>query len=171
MISRIATGILEFSESGVKQYAMSYEEYLAEKQKEMEISGKGRGMSQSARYVSGNDTQNSVGNEKHNQHQSGIKTDADVPTLTDVFDKKTYYNPGKIRSRLQHQLEKYEKMLEESEEKLAEIKMQFMDPELASDYPKLMELQNALDAEEKNQESLLERMLETETELAEYEEA
>lgn len=45
-------------------------------------------MSQSARYVSGNDTQNSVGNEKHNQHQSGIKTDADVPTLTDVFDKK-----------------------------------------------------------------------------------
>ena len=32
-ISRIATGILEFSESGVKQYAMSYEEYLAEKQK------------------------------------------------------------------------------------------------------------------------------------------
>jgi ATP-binding cassette subfamily F protein 3 len=50
-ISRIATGILEFSESGVKQYAMSYEEYLAEKQKEMEISGKGRGMSQSARYV------------------------------------------------------------------------------------------------------------------------
>lgn len=169
-ISRIATGILEFSESGVKQYAMSYEEYLAEKQKEMEISGKGRGMSQSARYVSGNDTQNSVGNEKHNQHQSGIKTDADVPTLTDVFDKKTYYNPGKIRSRLQHQLEKYEKMLEESEEKLAEIKMQFMDPELASDYPKLMELQNALDAEEKNQESLLERMLETETELAEFEE-
>ena len=169
-ISRIATGILEFSESGVKQYAMSYEEYLAEKQKEMEISGKGRGMSQSARYVSGNDTQNSVGNEKHNQHQSGIKTDADVPTLTDVFDKKTYYNPGKIRSRLHHQLEKYENMLEESEEKLAEIKMQFMDPELASDYPKLMELQNALDAEEKNQESLLERMLETETELAEFEE-
>ena len=90
--------------------------------------------------------------------------------ITDVFDKKTYYNPGKIRSRLQHQLEKYEKMLEESEEKLAEIKMQFMDPELASDYPKLMELQNALDAEEKNQESLLERMLETETELAEFEE-
>ena len=45
-----------------------------------------------------------------------------------------------------------------------------LDPALASDYPKLMELQNALDAEEKNQESLLERMLETETELAEFEE-
>ena len=40
-----------------------------------------------------------------------------------------------------------------------------------SDYPKLMELQSAVDAEEANQDSLLERMLETETELAEYEEA
>lgn len=171
-ISRIATGILEFSESGVKQYAVSYEEYLAEKQKEMEISPKGQVMSQSARHMAGNYTQNLAGNEKQNQNQnqSSIKTGKDVPTLTDVFDKKTYYNPGKIRSRLHHQLEKYEKMLEESEEKLAEIKMQFMDPELASDYPKLMELQNALDAEEKNQESLLERMLETETELAEFEE-
>ena len=169
-ISRIATGILEFSESGVKQYAMSYEEYLAEKQKEMGISPKGQVMSQSARHMAGNYTQNPAGNEKQNQNQSSIKTGKDVPTLTDVFDKKTYYNPGKIRSRLQRQLEKYEKMLEESEEKLAEIKMQFMDPELASDYPKLMELQNALDAEEKNQESLLERMLETETELAEFEE-
>ena len=41
---------------------------------------------------------------------------------------------------------------------------------VGKNYPKLMELQNALDAEEKNQESLLERMLETETELAEFEE-
>ena len=42
-----------------------------------------------------------------------------------------------------------------------------MDPALASDYPKLVEIQEAIDAEEKNQESLLERMLETETGLAE----
>ena len=45
--------------------------------------------------------------------------------------------------------------------------MQLADPALASDYAKLMELQEAIDAEEKNQESLLERMLEAETELAE----
>lgn len=32
-ISRIATGILEFSGDAVRQYAMNYEEYLAEKQK------------------------------------------------------------------------------------------------------------------------------------------
>ena len=131
-ISRIATGILEFSEDAVRQYAMNYEEYLAEKQK----------------CAAGS-----------------------VPTLSDVFDKKAYYNPGKVRSRLQRQKEKYERMLAESEEKLAELQMQMLDPALASDYPKLMELQSAVDAEEANQDSLLERMLETETELAEYEEA
>ena len=32
-ISRIATGILEFSGDAVRQYAMNYEEYLTEKQK------------------------------------------------------------------------------------------------------------------------------------------
>ena len=44
-----------------------------------------------------------------------------------------------------------------------------MDPALASDYEKLMELQTLLDAEEENQESLLERLLETETALEEME--
>ena len=47
------------------------------------------------------------------------------------------------------------------------MKLQLMDPALASDYHKLMELQNALDEEEHLQESLLERMLEAETELEE----
>ena len=41
---------------------------------------------------------------------------------------------------------------------------------VGKNYPKLMELQSAVDAEEANQDSLLERMLETETELAEFEE-
>lgn len=48
--------------------------------------------------------------------------------------------------------------------------MQLADPALASDYSKLMEIQETIDTEEKNQESLLERLLETETELAEMEE-
>ena len=98
------------------------------------------------------------------------KSKEEPPTLSDVFDKKTYYNPGKIRSRLQNQLAKYERLLAESEEKLSELQLQIMDPALASDYPKLMEIQGAIEAEEKNQESLLERMVETETELEEMKE-
>ena len=88
-------------------------------------------------------------------------------TLSDVFDKKTYYNPGKIMSRLTQQMAKYEKQLEESEQRLADLQMQIMDPALASDYTKLMELEEQRQKEEQNQESLLERMLETETELEE----
>ena len=64
-------------------------------------------------------------------------------------------------------MEKYERLLSESEGRLAELQLQLADPALASDYTKLVELQEAIDAEEQNQESLLERMLETETELAE----
>lgn len=93
-----------------------------------------------------------------------------TPTIADVFDKKTYYSPGKIKSRLTRQLEKYETLLAQSEERVAELKLQMMDPALSSDYEKLMELQAQLDDEEQNQESLLERLLETETALQELEE-
>ena len=44
-----------------------------------------------------------------------------------------------------------------------------MDPSLGTDYEKLMELQAQLDKEEHTQETLLERMMETEKELEELE--
>lgn len=153
-ISRIATQILEFSQTAVKQYNMNYEDYLLEKQKEAGIAGT---ISRPAVPAGGRQAERT---------QAGTE----APTLKDVFDKKTYYNPGKIRSRLQNQLAKYERQLAESEQKTSELQLQLMDPALATDYPKLMEIQNAIDAEEKNQESLLERMLETETELEEMQE-
>ena len=98
------------------------------------------------------------------------KPERQEPTLQDVFDKKTYYNPGKIKSRLVKQLEKYENQLAESEENTASLKMQLLDPALASDYQKLMELQKQIEEEEHKQETLLERMLETETDLEELQE-
>ncbi len=147
-IKQTATGILEFGEKGVRQYQGTYEEYLEEKSRR-------------------EGTNRSGGTAGNKQSTNGGK-DLKEPTLQDVFDKKTYYNPGKIKSRLTKQLEKYEKQLAESEEKSAELKMQLMNPELSSDYEKLMELQNQLDEEEKNQESLLERMMETETELLDF---
>lgn len=144
-INQIATGVLEFSKDEVRQYQGTYEEYLIEKQKRAD--GIIRDITK----------QSNLTNKK--------ATEAS-PTLDDVFDKKTYYNPGKIISRLQKTLEKYEKQLEESEQRAAELKMQLMDPALATDYQKLMELQTKLDEEEHQQETLLERMMETETELA-----
>ena len=143
-IKQIATGILEFGNNDVMQYSCGYEEYLIEKGKQGSASGTG----------------NKISTKTVSQKE---------PTLEDVFDKKTYYNPGKIKSRLLKQLEKYEKMLEESEAKAAELQMRLLDPALSSDYEKLMELQNQLDAEEHHQETLLERMMESETELEELE--
>lgn len=146
-ISQVATGILEFAsdasgEAVVTQYRMPYEEYLQEKGRKVPVVQTPR------------------------QNVTPAKNAAE-PTLSDVFDKKTYYNPGKIKSRLTKQLEKYEKQLAESEERTNELKLQLMDPSLGTDYEKLMALQSRLDEEEHQQETLLERMLETETELEE----
>ncbi|MDE6674912.1 MAG: ABC-F family ATP-binding cassette domain-containing protein [Acetatifactor sp.] len=164
-ISRIATGILEFSADGVTQYKMGYEEYLERKQKEADGLVGSRVMGTAPENGSAGNA--SPASRSRDQASLTERDQASAPTLTDVFDKKTYYNPGKIRSRLKSQLEKYERQLSESEGRLAELQLQLMDPALGSDYSKLMEIQNAIDAEEQNQESLLERMLETETELEE----
>ena len=155
-VQQVATGILEFGKETVTRYSCGYDEYQEEKQKR-ENQGKTMPGSGNA-AVSG--TGNSDG--------KGAKTNTE-PTLQDVFIKKEYYNPGKVKSRLIKQLEKYYKQLAESEEKAAELKIRLADPALASDYEKLMELQAGLEAEEHLQESLLERMLETETELEEME--
>ena len=140
-IKEIATGILAFEEDCVQYYPCGYEAYLEQKQQKF--------------------TKNST--EKVKVEKVSAKT----PTLSDVFDKKTYYNPGKIEARLKSQLAKYEKQLAESEERLAELRMQQMTPELALDYTKLMELEELIQKEEQNQESLLERMYEVEVELNE----
>ena len=149
-IKEIATGMLDFKQDKTVFYDCGYEEYLERLQKE-ELK------------------QQQLNLAKEEAERNEKKSDK-APTLKDVFDKKTYYNPGKILSRLKQQMAKYEKQLEESEQRLADLQMQIMDPALASDYTKLMELEEQNQKEEQNQESLLERMLETETELEEMQE-
>lgn len=186
-ISRVATGILEFSseesvKGNVKQYKMSYELYLEEKERERAglvvnngaagSAGGGKNAVSSAAdaTAAGAATGAMAGFTSGAAAGACVGANTSAPTLDDVFDKKTYYNPGKVLSRLKKQLEKYEKLLAQSEEKASEYKLQLMNPELATDYPKLMEIQNKLDEEEKNQESILERMLETELELEDMQE-
>ena len=57
----------------------------------------------------------------------------------------------------------------ESESRMSELQLEMMDPELSADYERLMELQTKIDEENQTQESLLERMMETELELEEME--
>ena len=151
-IKQIATGILDFTADEVRQYNCGYDEYLEEKRKRQ------------AGIIT------DLVKDAEQKRETEKKSQADSPTLDDVFDKKTYYNPGKIKSRLEKQLEKYEKMIEESEEKANNLKLELANPDYANDYVKLMELQNELDAQEHNIDNLLERMVEAETELEELEE-
>ena len=138
-IQQIATGILEFGKEEIRQYPLDYTSYLEKKAAaDAEEAAMEAAKKQAAKAA---------------------------PTLEDVFDKKTYYNPGKIRSPLEKQLENYNRQLEESEQKCQELQLQLVDPALSTDFEKLMDIQKQLDEEEKNQESLLERILETETEL------
>ena len=184
-ISRVATGILEFSseesiKGNVKQYKMSYELYLEEKERERAglvvnngaagSAGGGKNAVSSAADAATAEAAAGTTAGITSGAAAGAGENISAPTLDDVFDKKTYYNPGKVLSRLKKQLEKYEKLLAQSEEKASEYKLQLMNPELATDYPKLMEIPNKLDEEEKNQESILERMLETELELEDMQE-
>lgn len=186
-ISRVATGILEFSseesvKGNVKQYKMSYELYLEEKERERaglvvnngaagSAGGGKNAVSSAADATTAGATAGAMAGITSGAAAGAcVGANTSAPTLDDVFDKKTYYNPGKVLSRLKKQLEKYEKLLAQSEEKTSEYKLQLMNPELATDYPKLMEIQNKLDEEEKNQESILERMLETELELEDMQE-
>ena len=52
---------------------------------------------------------------------------------------------------------------------MSELQLEMMDPELSANYEQLMELQTKIDEENRVQESLLERMMETELELEEME--
>lgn len=162
-IKQIATGVLEFDKDEIRQYHGSYDEYLEERRKRK--AGIIKDITSGGAAKGNGSAQGGVTSK--NGSAQGAGAASKTPTLDDVFDKKSYYNPGKIRSRLQKQLEKYEKELAESEEKSNELKLRLVDPALASDYTKLMELQSLLDAEEHTQEVLLERMLETEMELEE----
>ncbi len=190
-IRQIATGILEFEGNDVVQYPCAYEDYLHEKEKRLaRLGGAAAGGSRSAGGKGSAGGNGGIGAGKGTGGKGSIggssaggesgtggidgsggenRTGTGIPTISDVFDKKTYYSPGKIKSRLTRQREKYEGQIAQSEERTAELKLQMMDPALASDYEKLMELQARLDEEEQNQESLLERLLETETALEELE--
>ncbi len=160
-IRQIATGVLDFGKDEVRQYHGTYTEYLEEKDK------RGKGLitnNYGGGSSSGPNGKNAPGAGKNNPNSSA----KNIPTLDDVFDKKTYYNPGKIQSRMQKQLEKYGQQLEASEARALELEMQLQDPSLGTDFEKLMALQKELDAEHHQQDTLLERMLETELELEEF---
>lgn len=79
--------------------------------------------------------------------QNGPQSKADE-AAGEAGSKKTYYNPGKERSRLEKKIQRAEEALADKEEKLKELKAELLRPEYQSSYSKLTEIQNAIDAME-----------------------
>ena len=65
-----------------------------------------------------------------------------------IEGKKTYYNPGKERSKLEKKIKKAEEELAVKEEKLESLKAELLNPMYQSSYSKLTEIQNEIDAME-----------------------
>lgn len=87
-----------------------------------------------------------------------------VLTLNDVPKQEKYvYNPGKEASKRKKLVEKLEMKLDESEEKLMILKMQMVDPEIATDFEKLNAIQEEIDKEKEKQDQLLDELAEIET--------
>ena len=142
-VKQTATAILEFGKEETVWYPYGYEDYLEEKER------------REKRLAASASSAAAV---------QPVKKAEKQPTLDDVFDKKTYYNPGKIAARRKQQIAKYEKLLKESEEKMQELQLQQMDPALASDYVKLGEIGDAIAKEQEKQEDLLNWLIELEVE-------
>ena len=139
-IKEIATCILDFGKEDVVYHPYGYEYFMEVTRKETEK------------------------RELAHSEAKKAQMQSKVPTLDDVFVKKTYYNPGKIEARRKQQISKYEKQLEESELRLTELQMQMMNPEIASDYEKLTEIGEDITKEEELQDNLLTWLTELEIE-------
>lgn len=133
-INKVATGIIAFEKGEVKQYKTDYSGYLEEKAK-LQSFNKGNITSAKGNVGKANVTPSDEGKDIDN-------------------------NPGKTLSKLKKQLEKYENLLAESEDKVSLLSKELQNPVISSDYEKLMEIQNNLDEENRKQEEIIEKILE-----------
>ena len=91
-IRQTATGILEFEGDQVVQYPCSYEDYLLEKSKR---SAAGRGGNTTPQASFGKGSSDARKSADASGLPSGKASSRQAPTLANIFDGKTYYNPGK----------------------------------------------------------------------------
>ena len=102
--------------------------------------------------------------EKRSTTEEVSKTSAAADTAASVLSTEIK-NPGKFRARIERKIEKIQGQIAESEEKTRILQEQLADPALASDFEKLMEIQAEIDQNEKQQEDLLNLLVEAEEEL------
>ena len=126
-VKKVATRLLEFTADGVKTYNFGYEEYEEKK--------------------NGGTVSTSVAAQK----SAPEKEEPKAPSQT------AYNNPGKEKAKLQKKMEKLEEQIAALENEIAAKKDELLNPEYASAYSKLSEIQAAID---EGEEKLLDLMSE-----------
>lgn len=124
-IKKVATKVLDFRQDFVKEYPFGYEQYEEERQKE-----------------------------KSAESEAPFKT-AGSKMAEPAKETPKYVNIGKERSKIEKKMEKVEASIAIIEDEIQALKDELANPEIASAYSKLTEIQNKIDAKE---EELLETM-------------
>ena len=126
-VKSVANRVLEFTKSGVNNFAFGYEEYEEKKKKERDAEG----LNFAADTVKGE------------------------PVKASVPKQNISNNPGKERAKIQKRIEKLEAEIASKEALVESKKLELQNPEYASNYGKLTEIQGEIDTAE---EEILELM-------------
>ncbi|MEE1034451.1 MAG: ATP-binding cassette domain-containing protein, partial [Agathobacter sp.] len=162
-VKKVATQLLVFEDGTTNLYQFGYEQYQEKLDREAEFNNSsyrtnavfGGAISQNGNDLAGISTQ-SDGAAQDNQSAAEGQPSA-----------KTYYNPGKERSKIQKKVKKAEEELAVKEEKLDGLKAELLRPEYQSSYSKLTEIQNQIDELEEEILSDMEKWEELSSQLEE----
>lgn len=127
-VQKVADRLLVFEDGTTHLYQFGYEEYQEKLDREM------------AETESG-----------YRKNPAGLGPISQNGALTENMrssEKKTYFNPGKERSKLEKKIQKIEETLSVRESALEELKTELLKPEYQSSYTKLTDIQNEIDAME-----------------------
>ncbi|ABX41343.1 ABC-F family ATP-binding cassette domain-containing protein [Lachnoclostridium phytofermentans] len=131
-VRSVADNLLIFENGEVNYYPYGYEEYLEKKEKNL-IS----------------DTSN-----LRDENKDKLSESTTCLQNTMTSEQISYLN-GKEKAKRERRLVQLENEISDSEEKINKLKLKFSDPEIATDYQKLSELQEIINKEEQILNDLL----------------
>lgn len=156
-VKKVATQLLVFEDGTTNLYQFGYEQYQEKLDKEaLESKNVYRGnaifggaISQNGSSQTGSDANRSTSQTAaagNVGESTNANSAAQAGGMAVSSTGKAYYNPGKERSKVQKKVKKAEEDLAVKEAKLDELKAELMKPEYQSNYSKLTEIQNEIDA-------------------------
>lgn len=156
-VKKVATQLLVFEDGTTNLYQFGYEQYQEKLDREAEESKNvyrgnaifGGAISQNGGSQTGSDANRSTsqtGAAGNVGESTNANSAAQAGGMAVSSTGKSYYNPGKERSKIQKKVKKAEEDLAVKEAKLDELKAELMKPEYQSSYSKLTEIQNEIDA-------------------------